>query len=300
VRPTSSHTSRVATDIEAAFRIFHGWLTPSGTESTTAQSHRASIESCVRANFGLKRFWRTGSFGNGTSIRGCSDIDYFTVIPAENLTKDSDASLRIVRDVLDRRFPLTGVRVDCPAVRVPFGTARSEAHEIVPAFEASQDARGRPIYGIADCSGGWMRSAPDIHNKYVAEIDERLGGKVRPLIRFIKAWKYFRDVPVSSFYLELRTAAYASGEQTILYSVDVCRVLDLMWRERLAPFTDPTDVSGATKACKSSTAHQDAFSKLETASARADKAREAERQGRIAEAFRWWDQVYADKFQAYG
>lgn len=294
------YTSGVATEVEAAFRMFHGWLTPSGSESTAAQSHRASIEACLRANVGLKRFWRTGSFGNGTSISSYSDVDYFACIPGQNLKRDSDASLRMVREVLAARFPLTAVRIDCPAVRVPFGTSRSEAHEIVPAYEATQDAYGRPIYGITDCSGGWMSSAPDIHNKYVADIDERLSGKVRPLIRFVKAWKYYRDVPVSSFYLELRTAAYASGEQTIVYSIDVCRVLDLMWRERLAAFADPTGVSGAIQPCRSSTAYQDAFSKLENASARADKAREAEREGRISEAFRWWDQVYAGNFPAYG
>ena len=47
-----------------------------------------------------------------------------------------------------------------------------------------------------------QQASPDAHNAYVASIDTKFGGKVKPLIRFIKAWKYFRDVPISSFYLE--------------------------------------------------------------------------------------------------
>jgi len=67
--------------IDKGFRIFHTWLTPTATETAAATRHRASIEACLKANFEIKRFFRTGSFGNGTSIRGFSDVDYFASIP---------------------------------------------------------------------------------------------------------------------------------------------------------------------------------------------------------------------------
>jgi hypothetical protein len=54
--------------IDEGFRDFLAGLTPSDLESEKAQKHRASIESCLKNNFTLKRFFRTGSFGNGTSI----------------------------------------------------------------------------------------------------------------------------------------------------------------------------------------------------------------------------------------
>lgn len=90
----------------------------------------------------------------------------------------------------------------------PFGSSKSETTEIVPADYVGESGDYK-IYDIADCSGGWMRASPDAHNDYVRIIDDRLGGKVKPLIRFIKVWKYYRDVPISSFYLELRVAKYA-------------------------------------------------------------------------------------------
>jgi tRNA nucleotidyltransferase (CCA-adding enzyme) len=73
--------------IEEGFRDFLTNLTPSTTESQAAKSHRASIEACLRNNFGLHRFVRIGSFGNGTSISGFSDVDYLACLPTSTLTR---------------------------------------------------------------------------------------------------------------------------------------------------------------------------------------------------------------------
>ena len=102
--------------VEEEFRVFHGRLTPTGGEAEAAKRHRASIEACLKENFEITRFFRTGSLGNGTSIRWYSDVDYFASIPRENLKQKSSATLREVRDALDARFPNTGVAVRTPAV----------------------------------------------------------------------------------------------------------------------------------------------------------------------------------------
>jgi len=44
---------------------------------------------------------------------------------------------------------------------------------------------------------------------------------MKPLIRFVKAWKYYNNVPVSSYFLEMKVAKYASNEETILYLIDL-------------------------------------------------------------------------------
>ena len=67
--------------VDQGFRAFLQRLTPTTGESTAAKTHRASIETCLKNNFGMTRFFRTGSFGNGTSISGYSDVDYFAEIP---------------------------------------------------------------------------------------------------------------------------------------------------------------------------------------------------------------------------
>jgi len=224
--------------VDEGFRDFLKKLTPSTTESALASSHRSSIENRLKRDFGLRRFVRIGSFGNGTSISGYSDVDYLASLSRDTLTADSNYSLGKIRNSLEDRFPNTGVRVSCPAVVIPFGAARSETTEIVPG-DYIDEKNDHYVYDIPDCSGGWMRASPDAHNVYVASINEKLAGKVKPLIRFIKAWKYFRDVPISSFYLELRVAKYASGETSIVYDIDVKKILCQLRDCELADMQDP-------------------------------------------------------------
>jgi hypothetical protein len=50
-------------------------------ETSATVSHRASIKACLENNFGLKRFTRIGSFGNGTNVSGYSDVDYLACLP---------------------------------------------------------------------------------------------------------------------------------------------------------------------------------------------------------------------------
>jgi len=284
--------------IEEGFRDFLARLTPSSTESEGAKKHRASTEACLISNFGLKRFTRIGSFGNGTSISGYSDVDYLACLPTDQLTRSSTYSLQKVRNALDARFPYSNVRVNCPAVAVPFGSVAAETTEVVPADEVNESNRFK-VYDIADCAGGWMKASPDAHNAYVRYVNDQLGGKVKPLIRFIKAWKCIRNVPISSFYLELRVAKYASAEKSIVYDIDVKNVFKLLWDGQLAQMQDPMGISGYIPACSSAARRTEALSKLVTAYARAEKAREETIKENTIDAFYWWRLLYDNEFPTY-
>lgn len=284
--------------VDEGFFEFLVKLKATAAENAAAKSHRTSIESCLRNNFGLIRFVRIGSFGNGTNIGGYSDVDYLACIPTAQLTQTSNASLAKVRATLDARFPATGVMVRCPTVTVPFGTYRSEDTEIVPA-DYVYDSNGFKVYDIPDCANGWMKASPDAHNKYVSDIDARHGGKVKSLIRLIKAWKYFRDVPISSFYLEMKVAQYASNESAIVYYIDIKYFLSQLLREGLSSMRDPMGISGFISPCGSTARHADAMSKLATAVSRADKAYDAVVANNISSAFDCWRLLYNDKFPTY-
>ena len=284
--------------VDEGFRDFLKKLTPSNRETVAAKRHRASIQQCIDVNFQLGRFWRTGSFGNGTSISGYSDVDYMASISGTSLHWRSSVSLAKLSQALATRFPNTGVRTSCPAVLVPFGADASEATEVTPAHYL-RASDGFHIYDIPDCSDGWTKASPDTHNTYVREADQRLSNKVKPLIRFIKAWKYFQNVPISSFYLELRIAKYASNKNSIVYSIDVHEVFALLDRVGLARIQDPMGVSGYVSPCRSDSELSTAKSRLTTALSRARKAREAEKVGHVKDAFDWWDKLFAYKFPGY-
>lgn len=285
-------------DIKNGFDDFHNKIKTSAVETASAKSHRASIESCLKNKFGLKRFTRIGSFGNGTNISGYSDVDYLASIPTSELTQTSTASLSKIRNALNYRFSSTNVRISAPAVVCPFGKYKSEDTEVVVA-DYIKEANGFKVYEIADGNGGWMEVSPDAHNDYVATVNKKHGGKVKPLIRFIKAWKYYREVPISSFYLEMRVAKYADGESSIIYDIDIKRILAMLDSNKLATMQDPSGFGGNISPCKTEALKKDALSKLKRAATRAGNARSAEENGDTKGAFEWWRLLYNDKFPTY-
>lgn len=144
-----------------------------------------------------------------------------------------------------------------------------------------------------------MRVSPDAHNWYVAEVDRKHGGKVKPLIRLIKAWKYYREAPIKSFYLEMRVAKYAEGESHIVYSIDVKQILAMLSDNELPAMHDPMGVAGYIYPCNTNPLKNDALSKIKTAAARAEKALEAADAQNVKAAFDWWGAVYNNKFPCY-
>jgi hypothetical protein len=183
---------------------------------------------------------------------------------------------------------------------VPFGENGSESTDVVPAEYLRNNDDGYLIYDIPDRAGGWMETSPDAHTDYVGNINTKLKGKLKPLIRFIKAWKYYRNVQMYSFYLEMKVARYALTEKSILYSIDIAQIFRLLLNEELSAMRDPARVSGYIYPCFSESMKEDALSKIETALRRADNAWEAEHKGKIQEAFYWWRLLFDDQFPSYG
>jgi hypothetical protein len=284
--------------ISKGFEDFHNRLKLVASESEKVASHRSSIESCMKSNFSMNRFFRTGSIGNGTNVNGYSDTDYFAGIPRENLKENSITSLRLIKEALKDRFPNTSIYIDSPAVVVPFGEKASETTEIIPA-DYLRSENGSNIYDIPDGNGGWMKSSPSAQNKYVTDINSKLSFKLKPLIRFIKAWKFYNNVPISSFYLEMRITKYASEESTIIYSHDIKAIFRILINNNLADMNNPVGVSGSIKACSSLVKKEDAISKLKTAHGRVEKAVEYEDKGDIKTAFFYWNLLFNDRFPSY-
>jgi Second Messenger Oligonucleotide or Dinucleotide Synthetase domain len=289
--------------VEDAFNQFLPSLTTSQTETQSAASHRASIEVRLQTDFGMKTLFRTGSFGAGTNVRNYSDVDYFAVIPTANLKQDSSKTLAALADSLRDRFPFTpNIRVNSPGVQVPFGVNGSETVEVIPVDETGKTTLGFRKFDIADGVGGWKFSAPESHKAYVDGIDTKLHGKVKPLIRLVKAWKFFRNVPIKSFYLELRVAAYAKTEEAIVYGIDVKNVLAALWANQLADFSDPRfpNDNFMLNACTSASSRVDALSKLSNAATWSQQAMDEQHANRPSAAISKWNLVYDGKFPKFG
>lgn len=291
----------MATTITSAFEQLATKLIPSQTERDASSKHRESVEAKLKDSLAITNFFQTGSSGNGTSLSGYSDADYFAVIPHYNQRDDSYYMLVKVKEVLQERFPSTDIYIRTPAVICDFGTNGSERLEVVPAYYIEQDSpTGSNIYKIPDHDRSWIRSAPRAHNSYVTEINTSLDNKLKPLIRLIKAIKYFNNIPVSSFYLEMRVAKWASTQKTIIYKYDVPAMLRELVNCDLAKMIDPAGISGYVSPCSTEAYRQDSVSKFNSALNRAINARNSEDSGKIQESFDYWDKVFGGEFPIYG
>jgi len=291
----------MAKTLSQGFDAFITKLQPLNSEHQKAASHKNSVLGCMEKNFGCTNLFETGSFGNGTGVRHYSDTDYFARCPANNFYLDSAYTLRKVKEAIQNTFWSTSrIEVKSPAVRIPFGTYASERLELTPAYYeglVSTPVGSKYSYKIPDYYGGWMSSSPGAHIAYVNRENQRLGGKLKPLIQLIKAWKFYNNVPIYSFYLELRVTKYAEKETTIVYDIDVRNIIKFLYDNDLPSIQDPMGISGLVPACKSAAKKNQALSKLSSAYTRAEKAYE-NRDSDVDSAFWWWDILYDYKFPA--
>ncbi|QUS38846.1 nucleotidyltransferase [Tardiphaga alba] len=289
--------------VEDAFEAFLVTLTTSRQETQSAASHRASVEAKLKADFELITMFRTGSFGAATNIRGYSDVDYFAVIPTKNLKANSASTLTAVAASMRSRFPNTAnIRVSGPGVQIPFGDEGAERVEIIPVDATGQTKLGFRQFDMPDENGGWKFSAPESHKEWVDSLDRKLDGKLKPLIRLVKAWKFYRNVPIRSFYLEMRTAELMRNESVIIYDIDLKNVLKTLWNDQLAGVPDPRfpDDQFVLSACSSVTSRADALSKLSNAATWSDQAAQEKNAGKPAAAIAKLNLLYADRFPKFG
>jgi hypothetical protein len=278
--------------VKQGFDLFIKRLQPLESEYKSAASHRKSILNSLRNHLECSKLFETGSFGNETSIRHFSDVDYFAVFPAVILKSHSGNALREIKEKLNITFWNTfGIEVSCPSVRIPFGQYASEDIEITPAeFRGlTQTPLGKfASYHIPDCQNEWHAASPEAHNKYVSVHDNRLDGKLKPFIRLVKAWKYFNDVPLLSFYLELRATRFSENINEITFDFHLRDFFLMLERMELSSIRDPMGVSGLIPPAYSEAKLEKALSKITTARSRAEKAA-ALRERNPDKAFHYWN-----------
>lgn len=289
----------MARSVDEGFEEFLRRLVPTEAQREAGAKHRATVKAALESRLSLSNFFETGSFTHGTGIRGRSDIDALASI-GNDKPESSYTALTWVKDALETRFPSTTVTIRRPAVVVEFGSGY-ETWEVIPGFITGRGGEGQYVYDIpsATTGGGWIDSAPKEHLKYVNECNQKpTKAKAKALARLIKAWKYYRDVPISSFYLEMRCAQHVATQTAYVHVWDVCQVLEKLDSHELAAMNDPKAASGRIHACSSDSTRTDALSKLSRAATRARKALDAYQAEKIDDAFNYLDLLFGGKFPA--
>lgn len=239
------------------------YYTPTSTQFDGAKSHKDSIETRLDTVLGVYRMFEIGSLRHGTGVWHYSDADY--LVSLKGIQPDSPwTMLTKVKEALQARFTATVITIRQPAVVCKFSDG---IVEVVPGYIAAGGG-----YMIANPAGGWMKSYPEDHNKYVNAVNSIHNGGAKKLARHLKIWKYKRNVPVSSCYLEMRAAKYLEDEKTYAPLFDLHAALKHLQTVQLAALNDPTGLGSRFGAYSSDATKRDALSKLDSAVTRAKKA----------------------------
>lgn len=283
--------------VDQAFEVFLGRLIPTDAQRTAGASHRSSVKAALEAKLNVRNFFETGSFSHGTGVRGHSDIDALVSL-RETKPDSSYTALNWVKDVLSARFSNTTVKIRRPAVVVEFGGGY-ETWELIPGFLTGRGGEDQLVYDIPGPSSGaaYIDSAPKEHLAYVNQCNQKPHkGDAKDLARLIKAWKYFRNVPISSFYLEMRCAQHVATQTTYIHIWDVCQLLEKLAGHDLAPMNDPSGATGRIYACSSDATRDEALSKLAIAAGRARNALNAHNNEKHDDTFYYLDLLFAGNF----
>jgi hypothetical protein len=261
---------------------FASSLTTPAPDRSVVAERRAAVFALLAAT-GAWQMFESGSFSHGTAVPVHSDVDYMARTDLDRKPAIPSTALRRVKEALEYSHLFRSVRVSSPAVKVEFWTPPH--FEVAPAFYV-RESGGDDVFHIAGPNDEWVLSAPAAHNRWVNRQNDRLGKKAKPLVRLLKAWKYHSGAPVSSTYLELRTAKYLSYEDSVVYSIDLDRMFRRMIDADLAPMNDPLGVVSRIRACSSDANRRAALGLMRKARASLASADEAER-ARDGHAY-WW------------
>jgi hypothetical protein len=174
-----------------------------------------------------------------------------------------------------------------------------ETWELIPAFLTARGSKDQLIYDIPGPSAGaaWIDSAPNEHLTYVNEANkEPHKGDAKDLARLVKAWKYYCDVPISSFYLEMRAAQHVTTQKTYIHVWDICQLLESLNDHGLASMNDPMRAAGRIYPCSSDAKLEEARSKLRRAATRARAALDAHNAQKPEDAFYYLNLLFGGKF----
>lgn len=297
----------MAKSVSEGIKEYLGRLQPSTAEVEKRKSHRRTIEQAMMGEFGgFNEVLVIGSHTRDTAIHIHSDVDYFAKLGVDDVTwggakVNSATTLDRTRKALQSRFRQTDVRVDGPSVVVYFDQGEGGV-DVVPGVWGGTTATSPqyPVFEIPDGAGGWLRTSPQRHAKYIKDEDERAAGKLSRTIRLLKGWKYARSpkVPVLGFHLELLLACEGVCVGPKSYQECLKDAFRLLRDRAGAALNDPLGISGRIPATNAEGQRQALTNAASFAYDKAGNAILAEVMGLTDEAFKYWNMVFNGEFPA--
>jgi len=235
-----------------------------------------------------------GSYGKNTAIAPPTDVDVLFRMPSEFNRYDSYSGngqsqlLQDIKNILLEKYPATYMRGDGQVVMVEFVSYNVE---VTPGFLLENGN-----YYIPDThyGGSWRETSPKSEMEAITNSNKRSNGNTVKLIKMIKAWKYYCNVPIKSLLVELRAINFLKNwEYYDMSSVYYDWIIRDFLRELLERVNYTCEIPGIDEKIS----YDDEWeSKARTALNRAEKACEFESEEYCYGATQEWKKIFGGRF----
>ncbi len=195
--------------VSSRFRQFNQNITLTETQVADGVTKHHGVRSCLNS-----RYYGTasdtansvliGSWGKLTRVRPPRDIDILFILPSSVYERfntyvgnKQSAILQEVKTVLQKTYPDTDMSGDGQVIVVRFNTINVE---VVPVFELDNGQ-----YWICDThnGGSYKKADPKAEIALISSVHSDNNNNLRPIIKMLKTWQSYCNVPLKSFYIEL-------------------------------------------------------------------------------------------------
>ena len=197
------------TGVTQRFSQFNKNITLTDNQIQDGSTKHHGVRNCLNSHYynlsnGTSNSMLVGSWSKLTRVRPPRDIDVLFILPSsvyERFDKyvgnKQSAILQEVKTVLKKTYPDTEMKGDGQVIIVKFSTMNVE---VVPAFKLQNGQ-----YWICNTNNGgsYQKTDPvaEINTISIASSDSN--NNLRPIIRMLKTWQDYCNVPLKSFYIEL-------------------------------------------------------------------------------------------------
>lgn len=287
-----------------AFDKFRQKLELSDTEQKDASRRQTDVRECIRAGFGIKTDFLSGSYRRHTKTKPLKDVDVLFVLgEKEKWRRDKPPieMLQAFEKCLRKKYSESGqVEINRRSVTVEFEKnyypddhdGKVLSIDVVPAFECGTD-----IYEIPDKdSGKWIKTSPAKHKEQATDKNEELDGQWVPLVKMVKGWNRANGKTVKpSFLVEVMAEGLVEAPFST-YQDEIRNLFAAMEANIDKVWNDPAALGPPVSDQMTAERIKEAKKALQEAQQKAALAARAEQTGRQGDALRIWREVLGEYF----
>lgn len=205
-------TSTEGSSSQTSLDEYAGEAGPTNRQGKTIDERRERLEQILEEELEVEESHQFGSFTRGTMVGPLSedsDTDVMFVLSHEEHGEwergenGSRNCLRAVKRALKKRYPNSKVSIDRNVVSVQFSDFTVD---VTPAFR--DGTGGYKIPDTYNKGRSWVRTNPRGYKQRFEAVDNARGGRLKKVARVAKKLRENRNIPVSSYHMEVMAYDY--------------------------------------------------------------------------------------------